>query len=203
MADGTEIAAVKRKRKKAEGRVLKKKLSGKKTKKPAKPKLEVKWHSTGHDMIGQKVFTRHGSGEMTAVGYVEGKAKPERFKVKVGRREVDVKATSCRTTAVDERYRGKYAVDKSVRTASGKPSIGVKDAIGEALKGKSADDLAKVAKENDIDFKRWADLNPGMQRMNLGNMLRSRAHRGLRVIVLGKTVVKGAKSEEEEAAKAA
>lgn len=47
--------------------------------------------------------------------------------------------------------------------------------------------LESVAIENGVDF-RWAHLNKGMQRMNLGNRLRGMLNRGERVVVEGRTI---------------
>lgn len=45
------------------------------------------------------------------------------------------------------------------------------------------DALANIAIANDLDLKRWQHLNIGMQRMNLGNVLRGMVKRGDYVII--------------------
>ena len=45
--------------------------------------------------------------------------------------------------------------------------------------------LAKVAKDNGIDLKKYKHLNVGMQRMNIGNILRSRHGKGEKVKLSG------------------
>ena len=56
------------------------------------------------------------------------------------------------------------------------------DEVAQALAGIKGEALAEVATRNGIDFKRWEHLNPGMQRMNLGNMLRARGRRGDKIV---------------------
>lgn len=58
------------------------------------------------------------------------------------------------------------------------------------------DKLWDVAKQNDIDMNKYAHLNVGMQRMNLGNRLRGLRNKGIDVKI-GKAVIKG----EEKAPK--
>lgn len=74
---------------------------------------------------------------------------------------------------VSDEYRDKYKVS-DVRTPSGAKSISCGDTVAAALNGLSVDQLSKVAKIAGLDFKKWSHLNPGMQRMNLGNSLRAR-----------------------------
>lgn len=55
---------------------------------------------------------------------------------------------------------------------------------------KVADDgvegLASIKAENNIEADRWATFNPGMQRMNLANVLRGRFLKGETIVILGK-----------------
>ena len=46
--------------------------------------------------------------------------------------------------------------------------------------------LASVKRENGIDKDRWAGFNPGMQRMNLANVLRGSFLKGETITILGK-----------------
>lgn len=46
--------------------------------------------------------------------------------------------------------------------------------------------LASVKKENGIEPTRWANFNPGMQRMNLANVLRGMYLKGETITILGK-----------------
>lgn len=64
------------------------------------------------------------------------------------------------------------------------------DALDAALRTASDgenDWAVQVAHENRVAFK-WAHLNPGMQRMNLGNVLRGKLRRGEKVQVEGVAV---------------
>lgn len=62
--------------------------------------------------------------------------------------------------------------------------------------------VTKIAQDNDVDMTAWTNLNPGQQRMNLGNVLRSRLLRGEK-IKIGSTklnlmpVIKQAKNDAE------
>jgi colicin import membrane protein len=75
---------------------------------------------------------------------------------------------------VSEEYRDKYKLS-DVRTPSGAKSISCGDQVAQALNGLDVAQLGQVAKAAGLDFKKWSHLNPGMQRMNLGNSLRARA----------------------------
>jgi hypothetical protein len=64
-------------------------------------------------------------------------------------------------------------------------------AFAEAIRenGKvSREKLVEIAKANGLDLDKWAHLNLGMQRMNLGNALRGMYNKGKPVIVGGVTV---------------
>jgi len=71
----------------------------------------------------------------------------------------------------------KYESFKNVRTASGRPSIDVNDQVASKLRGKTLDEVYEVAAkvldlgEGELRNK-YDHLNPGMQRMNLGNRMR-------------------------------
>lgn len=67
---------------------------------------------------------------------------------------------------------------ETVIAASGNTSLDCGDPLAAALRGKSLDDVYKAAakelREPEADLrKRYAHLNPGMQRMNLGNRMRA------------------------------
>jgi len=142
-----------------------------------------------HDMVGKVVFCRFGRQTVEAIGHVEG--EPEKLKARLGNGKV-VAVTACRLSAVRSEYRRKYSVDKAHKTASGKPSIGVEDQITDLLKGADVGIIESVCDENDLDYNRWAGLNPGMQRMCLGNRLRGMAQKGHRVAIAGNVVAEGA-----------
>lgn len=69
----------------------------------------------------------------------------------------------------------KYA---TVKSAGGNTSLDCGDTVAKKLRGKELDDVYKEAARvlgrdmADALRKRYADLNPGMQRMNLGNKIR-------------------------------
>jgi hypothetical protein len=76
----------------------------------------------------------------------------------------------------------KYKVSRDVRTESGAPSVDIGDATAKLLRGKTLDKVYKVvAKLLDASEKslrdRYTHLNPGQQRMTLGNRLRAAVKR--------------------------
>jgi len=81
---------------------------------------------------------------------------------------------------VPAKYKAKYgrtqSCDDDVATS-------LKDAVTGADGSCDLDAVRNVAIANDIDPKRWGHLNVGMQRMNLGNVLRAMVKRGEYVIV--------------------
>jgi hypothetical protein len=60
------------------------------------------------------------------------------------------------------------------------------------------DALAGIAKANGLDLGRWSHLNPGMQRMNLGNVLRGMQRKGT-TVVIGKLKFEGLPQPEKPA----
>lgn len=71
-----------------------------------------------------------------------------------------------------------YVVNKEVKTAAGHASVNCGDALATKLMGKTLDDVyaeaAVVLAEPEADLrKKYAHLNVGMQRMNLGNRMRA------------------------------
>lgn len=168
-----------------------------KAEKAATPKKSVVFPEdlAFHELVGKTVFCRFGRQTVEAVGHVEGKA--DKQKARLGNGKI-VAVTACRLTAVRSEYRRKYSVDKTHKTASGKPSIGVEDQITDLLKGANIETIKAVCAENDLSYDRWAGLNPGMQRMCLGNRLRGMAQKGKRVVIGGTVVAEGALDEASE-----
>lgn len=85
------------------------------------------------------------------------------------------------TANITERRIGNVKADVSsyvrVKTAAGHTSLHNGDAVAKKLAGKELDEVYKlVSKETDIPktqlVARYQHLNQGMQRMNLGNVLR-------------------------------
>lgn len=80
---------------------------------------------------------------------------------------------------IPEKYRKKYG---KAQNCGDDVALVLKDfTTGLDDKGKTFLDLTKVhavGDQNKVDYERWNHLNPGMQRMNLGNVLRARANRG-------------------------
>lgn len=75
-------------------------------------------------------------------------------------------------SVVPDSYKTRY------RQETGEDNCG--DDVAEVLKGH---DVYEVMGQNGIPLDRWAGRNPGMVRMNLGNVLRGRIKRGEYVVV--------------------
>ena len=88
------------------------------------------------------------------------------------------KTNAATGSMIDKDRRAGYKVTKTVKTPSGRPSIDTDDGVAKELRGKTVDELRKIAKEKggaDLveRFDAWvANLNAGQVRMNLGNVLR-------------------------------
>lgn len=77
-------------------------------------------------------------------------------------------------------YAPDYHKDKENKTVGGHVSVDNNDKLAKELRGKDLDTVykaaAKLLKEPEADLrKRYKHLNPGMQRMNLGNRMRAAA----------------------------
>ena len=56
--------------------------------------------------------------------------------------------------------------------------------LKEYCKGRVAEAVIEIGRANNIDVqKKYGNLNPGMQRMNLGNVLRNRIRNGYKVVI--------------------
>ncbi len=60
------------------------------------------------------------------------------------------------------------------------PSQNCGDEFAELMAG---NEVKEIAADNGIDLRRWKGKNPGMVRMNLGNVLRGRVKRGEYVVI--------------------
>ncbi len=168
---------------------------------PAKAKKEAKVapvynYDRKHKEVGRRVFTARGTGEI--LGY---DSAANRFLVQVGDAEFNLTEKSVRFKAVDDKFREGYTVDRSIKTTKGAPSVHCGDDLAQALLGLSLEECQTVAKENSIDHSRWAHLNPGMQRMNIGNALRNMVRKELKVTVFGNTVANSAAIRTKQLAK--
>lgn len=108
---------------------------------------------------------------------VEEPAKEEQI-VKQEQIAEQPKSSPKRGNVVPARYRPSFHAIAGLRTPSGTLVVATADdAVTRKLAGLDSVALELVAEEFGIEWK-WAHLNPGMQRMNLGNRLRSAIRRG-------------------------
>lgn len=88
------------------------------------------------------------------------------------------KSSPKRGNVVPARYRPNFHAIAGLRTPSGTLVVATADdAVTRLLAGLDSVALEQEAARLGIEW-RWAHLNPGMQRMNLGNRLRSAIRRG-------------------------
>lgn len=68
-----------------------------------------------------------------------------------------------------------YHVSKDVKTAGGRKAVDCNDKVAKALRGKTLDEVKTVARKNGLKDRlpKWEHLNPGQQRMAIGNALRA------------------------------
>jgi len=172
--------------------VVKKKVTAEKKAKKVKAKTKKVEKSyvylETHELIGTVVYSRFGKQLVTKVGHYEGEPNKLKVLLKNGNH---IAISSCRPTAVRPEYRSRYNVDRDNKTPSGKPSIGVDDPICDSLKGANVDVLEAICQENGLEYSKWEHLNPGMQRMCLGNRLRGMARKGERVVIKGEMITPG------------
>ncbi len=77
-------------------------------------------------------------------------------------------------------------VKASLVPDSYKERYGPSQNCGDEFAGLMAgNDVKDIAADNGINLKRWKGKNPGMVRMNLGNVLRGRVKRGEYVVIDG------------------
>lgn len=138
----------------------------------------TKWADTRY--AGRRVFTSRGPGTITKA---DRSSDPQAFLVQLDDgREVSLVARLVRFHALNDSYRDKYVVDRTVRTASGAVSIHNGDKLAEALLGLCAAELRQVAGDNGYAavWEKYiaSGQNPGMARMHLGNRLRGKLRRG-------------------------
>jgi hypothetical protein len=89
----------------------------------------------------------------------------------------------------------------NTKTASGARSVSNGDDVAKALNGLTVETLLTLAKKACPErWEKWAKLNPGMQRMNLGNVLRGQIKKGDAVAIA--TIKEAAKSPRATTEKA-
>lgn len=112
---------------------------------------------------------------MRALGYKKPKSSGKRVRAKKA-------AVIQNKSVVRKEYKAQYAKSTTGQGNGDRLDVAMKD----GLEG-DPDALRKIAKSNNVPFV-WQALNPGLQRMNLTNVLRARVKRGEKVDILGKTV---------------
>lgn len=114
-----------------------------------------------------------GEGSTETQGSTEGTTPPA--------------AVVSRSVVPRDRY--SYVTHDDVKTQSGRASVDNDDTIASALRGKTTEQVYEVltASGGEIQDK-WLRLNPGMQRMAAGNVIRRIYNAGEPVLVDGETL---------------
>lgn len=154
--------------------------------KEPKPEVTYEWDESHYE--GRQVYTGSGTGEILQ----EGKGSDSKDYFEVQLRSGRVKAVLAKTVrfkAVKDEYRDGYVKEEEIRTASGAPSLHSGDSLAEALLGTGVVELGGIAKENGLtaNYEGWLEkeLNAGMIRMNLSNMLRGKIRRHEPITIYG------------------
>lgn len=106
------------------------------------------------------------------------KAKPAKVTKKAPAKAKAVKKAKPATDRLVPADLSKYTKDSEHKTSGGNVSVHCGDKVAKALIGKDLEQVyafaAKTLKEPVADLKKaYKHLNPGMQRMNLGNRIRA------------------------------
>lgn len=112
--------------------------------------------------------------------------------------ETDGEATSEATSEAPTKTTIRPDVSKMVKTGSG--SYHKDDFLGNTLAGLSVEQVKQIAEQVGVEVGKYAHLNPGQQRMNIGNTLRKLVadtdERGLEGASLDKAVAANLASEK-------
>lgn len=133
---------------------------------------------------GRKVYTNVGVG--TVVG--QNEAATHYY---VEQRDGSIKPVS-RASARFQIAKGAaqtYARVEGTMTSTGRKCLGVDDTITHALAGGDPTTYEMICKDNKIKYRRYAEFNPGMQRMIIGNILRGKLRKGQPVVLDGETLI--------------
>lgn len=136
---------------------------------------------------GRKVLWSVGTGhlpEATVQGILDG-ADPEAADLQVALLAAVEAALARKGSVVPDEYRYRYGADQNCGDDVAKKLTA---AVTHPETGVDVDKCAEIAAANGVGdrFDGWLakDLNPGMLRMNLGNVLRGKARRGEEVVGL-------------------
>ena len=86
--------------------------------------------------------------------------------------------------ATEEKVVTKSVIDPKIKKAYGKSQSCNDDVATRLKQAMEINSLERIAADNGININRWEHLNKGMQRMNLGNVLRGMANRGEQVNIV-------------------
>lgn len=82
-----------------------------------------------------------------------------------------VAATSTRSVVDRKRY--DYVTHKAIKTQSGRAAVDNDDPVASALRGLTLEQVTETLTNSGGEIsEKWAKLNPGMQRMSMGNVIR-------------------------------
>lgn len=100
-------------------------------------------------------------------------AAPKKAPAAPRKRAVEVASEASGEGVRIDRAKYQYEAHKDVKTASGRASLDNGDAVADALRGRSLDEVMQAVVDSGGEVKdNWANLNQGMARMSAGNTLR-------------------------------
>lgn len=162
--------------------------------KPAKPQVSDKEKAAALKAAEKAKADKAKAKAKAAADKVKEAEKAAKAKEKAAddKAKADVKAAKAKERAAAKAEReangghdrlvpanlSQYHVDKEKKTAGGHASVDSNDTLAQKLRGKSIDEVyreaALVLKEDATALRaKYAHLNVGMQRMNLGNRMRA------------------------------
>lgn len=161
--------------------------------------VEVKggWSTILDGMKQLKVRNSELSAPISGKANVPAKPGPVRSakdqKAKADKPKREPKAAKAESDRLVNPDLARYVTSAEVKTASGRKAIDVNDGVASKLRGLDLADTYRAAAEATGESmaglkRKYEHLNPGMQRMNLGNLIRGAASKAAREAEKAKAV---------------
>lgn len=132
--------------------------------------------------VGTKVSADvNGDGSAFVAGkIVGGSARKTTIKPDNGGKDISVYTkyvTEQKKNVLIDPDMDRYTTTSEIPTTSGRPSVDIADEVAQLLRGKSLKEVYSIAAQKTDESvaklkAKYGHLNPGMQRMNLGNRIR-------------------------------
>lgn len=132
------------------------------------------------DVPRTPTYTPYGKGTITGLNTRDTHYRVE-FRNGVHRRIIKANCLEKMKLASTARQ-ARYETDSAVISTTGRKYKGVMDEF--RFVGSDPVVLEQICRDNNIEFDKYRHLNPGHQRMCVGNILRARVKRGEKVILI-------------------